>query len=69
MLFRRNVAKFCTYCKYAGKVSEEQMLCRKKGFVAGSDHCRHFRYDPLNRTPPRTTAKDFSEFENKDFSL
>lgn len=69
MLFRKNVAKFCTYCKHAGQVGEDRMLCRKKGFVNGSDHCRAFRYDPLKRTPPRATAKDFSEFESTDFSL
>lgn len=69
MLFRKNVAKFCAYCKHAGQVDGERMLCKKKGFVSCSSHCRAFRYDPLKRTPPRATAKDFSEFENKDFSL
>lgn len=69
MLFRKNVAKFCAYCKYAGTVNGERMICKKKGLVPCNSQCRAFRYDPLKRTPPRATAKSFSEFENKDFSL
>lgn len=69
MLFRKNVARFCAYCRHAGKADETHMLCAKKGFVSCEDSCSRFRYDPLKRTPPRYSAKDFSKFEDSDFSL
>lgn len=69
MLFRKKVAKFCAYCAHAGQAGNNQMLCSKKGFVACEDHCRHFRYDPLKRAPSRYQAKDFSQFDDTDFSL
>lgn len=69
MLFRKNVAKFCAYCQHAGKVDADRMLCAKKGFVPSDGSCPRFRYDPLKRTPPRYSAKDFSKFEDTDFSL
>lgn len=69
MLFRKKMARFCGYCKHAGQADEGQMLCKKKGFVAVESSCRHFRYDPLKRKPSRYQAKDFSQFDEKDFSL
>ena len=69
MLFRKNVAKFCSYCKHAGQADNGQMLCSKKGFVAADGKCWRFRYDPLKRTPARYKAKDFSQFREEDFRL
>ena len=69
MLYRKNVAKYCAYCTHAGVVDGKVMLCKRKGFVPCSYHCYRFRYDPLKRTPPRITAKDFSKFDEQDFSL
>ena len=45
------------------------MLCSKRGFVSCDFSCPRFRYDPLKRTPPRYSSKDFSKFEDSDFSL
>ena len=69
MLFRKDVAKFCSYCKYAGQADNGKMLCKIKGFVAADDKCWRFRYDPLKRTPSRYEAKDFSQFSEEDFVL
>ena len=69
MLFRKHVAKFCAYCAHAGKVDDEQMLCRKYGFVSCGHKCRHFRYDPLKRVPLRPVAPDFSRLKEEDFKL
>lgn len=69
MLFRKNVAKFCSYCKHAGQTDHDQMLCTKKGFVSPDGKCWRFRYDPLKRTPARYKAKDFSEFREENFRL
>ena len=69
MLFRKNVAKFCAYCVHAGQATGERMLCTKKGFVRPDERCWRFRYDPLKRRPSHYQAKDFSKFDEKDFSL
>lgn len=69
MLFRKNVAKFCSYCVYAGQSGDGRMICSKKGFVSPDGKCRRFKYDPLKRTPARYKAKDFTQFREDDFSL
>ena len=69
MLFRKNVAKFCSYCVHAGQTNGEQMLCAKKGFTSPDGRCWRFRYDPLKREPARYKTKDFSKFSEEDFKL
>ena len=69
MLFRKSVAKFCSYCTHAGQTANGKMLCSKRGFVSPDDKCWRFRYDPLKRTPARYKAKDFSAFKEEDFKL
>lgn len=69
MLFRKNVAKFCSYCVHAGQTTGEHLLCTKKGFTSPDAHCWRFRYDPLKRTPARYQAKDFTKFSEEDFKL
>ena len=69
LLFRKKMARSCSYCAHAGKLNQEQMICQKKGVVSIYESCRRFRYDPLKRVPARPKAKDFSQFADKDFSL
>lgn len=69
MLFRKKVEKACAYCAHAGQASGEHMICVRKGFVPVDGSCRWFRYDPLKRKPSRMQAKDFSRFDEEDFSL
>lgn len=69
MLFRKNVAKFCAYCVHAGQTGSGRMLCSKRGFVNSDHKCFRFRYDPLKRSPSRLNTKDFSKFDEADFSL
>ena len=66
MLFRKKIDR---YCVYAGKLDDETYLCAKRGFVAACHHCRKFKYDPLKRVPKRRKPKDFSEYDELDFSL
>ena len=68
MLFRKKIDRFCSYCVYAGKLDDETYLCAKRGFVAACHHCRKFEYDPLKRVPKRRKPKDFSEYDELDFS-
>lgn len=69
MLFRKKIPHACSYCAHGGKVDDQTVLCRKKGFVAASYRCRKFKYDPLKRVPPRTCVQDFSKYRDEDFSL
>lgn len=69
MLFRKDIEKNCSYCKYAGKIDDTTYLCSKKGVVSVCDHCRRFCYDPLKRVPVRAKPKDFSKIDEMDFSL
>ncbi len=69
MLFRKNVAKYCSYCIHAGQSGNGYLLCAKKGFVGPEGKCWRFRYDPLKRTPARFQTKDFSKFQEEDFKL
>ncbi len=69
MLFRKKIDRYCAHCAFAGKVNEEQMICQKCGIVPAGHHCRRFRYDPLKRVPAKPKAQDFSQYNDKDFSL
>lgn len=69
MLFRKNIEPRCSYCCYSSPAEPDTVICRKKGPRYGGDHCRHFRYDPLRRTPPRPKSIDFTKYDNTDYSL
>ncbi len=69
MLFRKDIDKYCAYCRHSGCAGEGRMICAKHGIVAPESHCRAFSYDPLKRTPPRPKSPDFSAIAEFDFSL
>ncbi len=69
MLFRKKIARSCSYCEYATKLNHDQMLCIKKGMVDGAKPCRKFRYDPCKRIPLKAKALDFSQYTAEDFKL
>ncbi len=69
MLFRKEIDPRCSYCRFSGPLTEEQVTCLKKGIVSAVGSCRRFAYDPLKRVPPRPAAPDFSRWEDEDFSL
>ena len=69
MLFRKRITRSCSYCVYGAKLSEDQVLCTKKGIVPLDTACRKFRYDPCKRVPPRPKAPDFVKYDDEDFSL
>ena len=69
MLFRKNIERYCAYCALAGKISDEQMVCQKCGIVPSTHQCRHFRYDPLKRVPPKPKKQDFAKYDQNDYSL
>lgn len=69
MLFRKKIEKSCSYCAFATKLDDEQVLCVKKGVVTADSKCRKFRYDPCKRIPLKSKAPDFEKYTQEDFSL
>ncbi len=68
-LFKKDIDPFCVYCKHARPLEENQVICDKKGVKDANSHCRHFRYDPLRRVPPRPKKADFSGLSPEDFQI
>ena len=66
MLFPKKIDRFCSYCVYAGKLDDETYLCAKGGalwaLLPGLLHA-------YRRVPKRRKPKDFSEYDELDFSL
>ena len=69
MLFRKKIARSCSYCAYSAKLEGDQVLCAKRGFMPMDGKCMKFRYDPCKRIPVKAKALDFSRYEEADFSL
>ncbi len=69
MLFEKKIEPRCAYCQRGAPLSEDSILCIRKGIVSPDWHCRSFRYDPLKRVPPRPPAPDFSKLKDEDFVL
>ena len=69
MFFRKKMPRSCNYCIHGTKLSDEEILCVKKGVVSADKSCRRFSYEPSKRIPPKPKATDFSEFDEKDFTL
>lgn len=69
MLFRKKVARSCSYCACGTKVGSEQVLCTKYGVVSLYYACRKFKYDPCKRIPPKQKALNFEKYKDQDFSL
>lgn len=69
MLFRKKIARSCSYCAYGTRLEDDLILCSKKGIKSIDDKCRKFKYDPCKRIPAKAKALDFSKYEEEDFSL
>ena len=63
-LFRKNIDPRCAYCQYGVPlIKTDEVGCVRRGVMDPSHHCRHFRYDPLKRAPPKPVKlrKNYSE--------
>lgn len=69
MLFRKKIARSCTYCEYGAAMEDDQILCTKRGVVSADHSCRKFRYAPCKRIPPKMKALDTEKYKDADFSL
>lgn len=68
-LFQKKIDPRCVYCARGRILSEDQVICPKKGVMEAGSHCRAFKYDPLKRTPPRPAALAGSGLKDEDFQL
>ena len=69
MLFRKKIQKSCSYCEYGTMLSDDQVLCMKKGVMPADKKCRKFQYDPCKRIPAKPKALDFEKYNEEDYSL
>lgn len=67
--FRKDIEPRCAYCANGSVVSEREVACSRKGVMDSADSCRHFRYDPLRRVPPRPASLDPKAHSSEEFSL
>lgn len=66
--FNKDIIKCCEICNFSiYKLSDTELLCKKKGPVNTTDFCKAFKYNPLKRTPKSVNVdKNYTE---KDFIL
>lgn len=69
MLFRKKLPRSCRYCACGTQVSNEQVLCNRRGVVAVSYACRKFSYDPCKRVPIKAKPLDFHKYKGEEFTL
>lgn len=69
MVFRKHIPRSCTYCAHGTKLSDDTVLCARKGAVSDLSGCWRFRYDPVKRVPPHKKPLDFAKYDDEDYSL
>lgn len=69
MLFSKKIEPNCLYCRHGSKISDEEVICIKKGVHSSGAHCRQFKYDPLKRQPSRPINLKTSNLSEEDFKL
>lgn len=69
MIFRRKIQKSCSYCAYGTKISDDAILCTKRGLMPIYKSCHKFTYDPCKRIPVKAKAVDFDKYSSEDFTL
>ncbi|NLA87519.1 MAG: hypothetical protein GX847_09650 [Clostridiales bacterium] len=63
MLFSRNIAPSCSYCRFGSGIGNGEIACLRRGITSAGGSCRRFVYDPLKREPerPPVLVKKLSE--------
>ena len=69
MLFDKKIEPSCSYCAFGAKISDDEVICRKKGIVAPYDSCRKFSYDPMSREPSPPPSLNTDNFSEDDFKI
>ena len=69
MLFRKKTPRSCTTCLFATDLSEDTLLCSKRGVVKETSTCTKYRYDHCKLITPCVKAHDFTKYSEEDFKL
>ena len=69
VLFRKDMEHRCVYCPKGTVINDREVVCARKGVVAGEYHCRRFQYDPFKRVPPRPVKLKTSQLKEEDFAI
>jgi hypothetical protein len=69
MLFRKDIEPRCSYCSHGKKLGENELTCRHRGITSPGSSCRHFKYDPLKRIPPKPVRLITKGLSDEDFKL
>ena len=68
MLFNKDIQPCCAYCLEGSSVNDDMVVCKRHGVVAKNFKCRHYEYNPFNRTPPSDDDIELN-FNKSDFSI
>ncbi|MDR2357273.1 MAG: hypothetical protein LBD92_04205 [Oscillospiraceae bacterium] len=69
MLFSRDIAPRCAYCRHGAALNAAEVACVKRGVVSSGASCASFLYDPTKRVPERPAPERVSAFRENDFAL
>jgi hypothetical protein len=59
----------CAYCAKGARINEEEVACTRRGIVPAEGKCPAFRYDPLQRVPPRPLQFSPEGLTPEDFEI
>jgi len=67
-LFGGRIPPACKFCEFAVPSGRDGFfICHKKGVVMAEYSCRHYRYDPIARTPH--PPLQLQKYEDDEFAL
>jgi len=69
LLFRRNIAPSCAYCKYGISLGMGEVACNKRGIMSEEGKCTSFRYEPTKRKPEFASNPVAVNISEEDMSL
>ncbi|MDR0838207.1 MAG: hypothetical protein LBN99_01035 [Oscillospiraceae bacterium] len=69
MLFRKDIAPRCEYCRHGVEIGGGEIACLKRGIYRAGLFCSKFRYDPIKRVPETRGKLNTEKFSEGDFEL
>ncbi len=67
-MFNKDTPKSCEWCKFSKKSAfNKDLFCAKRGVTEKFNVCRKYKYDPLKRTPEKTSF--VGNFTKSDFKI
>ena len=69
MLFDRKIEPSCSYCSFGTALDRDEVMCIKRGIMAGSGSCASFHYEPTKRVPEVGPSFVVTGYTEEDFTL